>query len=286
MKKATKSKAKGKARPKGASRKPKDSKDEKVDVKQEGAEPSIETEASTPAGSAGRQSAWVQFMDKCGTLQSLFESLGTWELWTRSIKEKDLEQKLTKALELVSKGEGSPDRLAQKAAAQLLEQVNRITEAETLLGSLAKADPACMQTSVDAILRLCQGFGMEQLTGFLSDIAKQLLSILLSSEGADARFWYWLSVIKDEKCPGFGFNALKEQEGKLDQWKVTKDELHQVLCQVQVGALNNFVDRLRTASTTVSLHSIPESWFLPALCRQGSLTCVTCVLTFSVSDLQ
>ena len=70
----------------------------------------------------------------------------------------------------------------------------------------------------------------------------------------------------------FTFMAINnpEEDFSLGMLKSDKSDLKVTLAQIQVNALNYWMDKLRTLSSSQcesALLALPEKWFFPSICR-------------------
>ena len=265
-----KAKGKAKARPKKAAKEGKDEvKHEKEDASSmaghsgTNSRTPVQTQSEAEGGGPGNS-----LLEKCKALIQSLKNVTPWSIWCRNVKEKDIERGVSKGLDLAGKAESSDDKATQDIAAELTEEVNRLTRDEALMNALSKADPATLVNEKKDILDMCKTLDAEKLTALLSEVGRQLCGALLNSDGKDVLFWSFLPAGEaGENVASEIFNLSYVKENANSGFQVSDQLVLQALLQVQQNAVNHFIDRLRTACSESILKSIPACWYMPALCR-------------------
>lgn len=217
----------------------------------------------------------TQLLEKAGYCLKSLEEISTWSIWTSSIKGKDVDSRIAKAVDMTSKLErrsgepGLPDM-----AVKLTEEGNRVSNHMHLLQPLISSNPSDVedgltgQEKCDGFLEILQSWKGEQITSSLTDVGRKLCDLLMSSEGSNGIFYRFVAC-KESEQTFFTLGSLKKSAENKPPGSQDDNTLAHV-AQVQQNLLNYFLDRFRTANESAAkvLDSIPRDWFLPEICRQ------------------
>lgn len=209
-------------------------------------------------------------------LKSL-EEVSAWHIWSGSLKGKDIESRLSKGLDLVSKCEArSGDASLASTTDALSKEANRVSQQVDLLQGISSAaqDEDFLEhitRNPEEISQIVVDWGNQELSSFLNDVGRRLSDMLVTSEAKVLNFFDYIHLRTSEKdINGFSLSFLKSFAEKMEQ-QATLDELTGTLLQAQQTLLNYFLDRFRSMGNTTTetiLQSIPKSWFLPEICRR------------------
>ena len=233
-------------------------------------EDSAPSEATTPEKAEKAEkpigASAVLERSKAG-LSSLREAT-PFSMWSNSIKQKDINMRLSKGLDCSSKCEGFPAEPALTEILPLLtEEVNRVSRQSDILNQLSEGKGAdlveSLQKNKRELIDMLAAFKPDDITSFLNDLGRKLCEHLIASDGTETTFFEFISV-KSFKWSGFGFTSLHE---------LSKEEITPSILQSQQTLVNCFLDRFRSlgANTEAVTKSVPIGWFLPELCRTPNL---------------
>lgn len=229
------------------------------------------TEAASTKGQAG-------LIDKAAASLRSLQDVTALMIWNGQVKGKDLDSKLSKAMDLNAKCEAKiTDAAAQEAASKLSQEISRLSLESNVFSAISShaSDSDLKETLLknsSDLLHCCLMWTWEELLGFLADLGRKLCDLLITSQGNDDTFFYFLSCKKNPSWEGFSLSLLKLSGDKPEGWGQTQDdELLRVIGQVQHASLNYFIDRFRSMSGDVEkiLRAIPTDWYLPEICRRG-----------------
>ena len=278
---------KGKAKPKTKSQKKNKEKQEKQppadatsapDALASSAVPSVKPDADKKvpekADKTDKMSA-PQLLEKAGYCLKSLEEISTWSIWTSSVKAKDVDSRIAKAVDMTSKLErrsGEPG--LPEMAIKLTEEGNRVSNHMHLLQPLMSSNPSDIEDGLtgkdkcDGFLEILQSWKGEQITSSLTDVGRKLCDLLFSSEGNNGIFYQFVAC-RGSQQTFFTLGSLKESAEKQPP-ETQDDSILAHVAQVQQNLLNYFLDRFRTANESAGkvLESIPRDWFLPEICRQ------------------
>ena len=266
---------KGKGKPKGKAKKPPAKQVKLEDPPEEpaptpSAPPSEHTAASSLLAGSEKALSPTHLMDKAAASLKALQQLTPWSLY-QGVKAKELDAKISKSLDMVSKLESAPqDASLTEISEKLTAEVNRVSQQGELFAHLASPSElaSVLQSRAKTITEMVQNWKQEESNSFLIDLCKRIIDLLVSTEGKEPLFFQFVALkgeIPDEGV--FTLNNLKSIVS------VEQDAL-QSIALLQQNAFNYFIDRLRGVPPNILpaiLDVIPKAWYLPELCRTGIL---------------
>lgn len=278
LKKAEKEKKKPKAKAKAkgqGGKKPVVPKSEDVDQVPSGAptitSPAPLSEKSSAAASVAEKPVTLEvLMDRANASLLAIKGLTAWTLYNGA-KTKDVDTKIAKCLDIVSKIENRPppaDNALVTIAENLTAEMDRVSQQSDLFAKLSVAEDVAqtLRGSSDQILEIVKGWSQEESSSFLNDLGRKTCDAFLGSSGKDPVFFGFLTTATMDDWDGFSIKMVKEL------MQEDQDYYEMLVAQVQQNALNYFMDRLRSVAKTESsaknlLQSFPKTWYMPELCR-------------------
>lgn len=222
-----------------------------------GAPPSVCSEKQLPA---------AVLLDKAEACKKSLDQVTPWALYN-GMKQKDLDARITKSLDMASKLEArGSDPTLSAAADQLNQVVNKVSQDAELFASLSSPKDLVhtLLSKAEEIRVILASWTNEQLGTFLNDLARKLCDLLIASSPHQPAFFKFLTVKKLDDWDGLSLRAVKSME------KDGSDYSQQV-AQVQQNGLNYFMDRLRGITVAEQvlpiLKAIPSAWYMPEICR-------------------
>ena len=204
-------------------------------------------------------------LDRVTASHASLKEITPWLLWTKGIKEKEFDQRVTKAVDLISKCEGiSGNAALSNAASALSTEVDRVSKDEQLIADLVCDDLENRLDSAPAeIAKFAIALEHTDLVSFLGDLVRRLCDSLMSSGGKSTKFFSFLEVKVGADTPAEF--CLQYLNNKAEN----SQEIVKVIVSVQQSALSYFMDRFRSLSNNLEaiLLSIPKSWYMPEITR-------------------
>ena len=230
------------------------------------------------AESATAKGQAAGMLDKASASLKSLQEVTAVMIWNGAVKGKDLDSKMSKAMDLSAKCETKlSDAAAQEVALKLSQEIARLSLESNVFSALSSqgSDSDFKETLLkhtSDLLGCVLMWTWEELLGFLADLGRKLCDLLITSQGNDDTFFHFLSCKKRPQWEGFSLSLLKLTGDKPEGWgQAQDDELLKVIGQVQHASLNYFIDRFRSMSADVDkiLRAIPTDWYLPEICRRG-----------------
>ena len=264
-----KKKPKAKAKSKGK-RKEKENKESGAEAP---AEESVKP--STKSDSAASSLTPAALLEKATECLKAIQEVNSWAIWSGGIKQKDVDSRMAKAITIISKLEarhGDPSLAGM--GGKLNEEVNRLSEDSEIFHGLAAQqlvpENAYLTTDGPSISKKILKWNDEQILNFITDIGRKLCDNLFVSNAEDSFFYTFIRAGESDHV-GNAFNLAAFIKGAGDQEGTDKRDVTTLVAQAQYNLINFFLDKFRALHGNVEtmLHSIPKSFFLPEICRQG-----------------
>lgn len=243
---------------------------------------SEKSDKSAVASSSEKGMTTAVLLDKTALSLKSLQATTPWSIWAQSVKPREVEARISKGLELVSKISSKPaEPMLTEAAAQISAEVDRVNRQNEVLQALATASDI-QQTLVTEVKQIKEMIlaspDQEQCSSFLTDLARKLVEVNFSSSGSVSTLFDFLSLQPNPFYEGFSLSLCTSLLGSSSG----SGDFTVTLMQIQQNALNSWMDRFRTTAAQVEgiLQSLPESWCIPHIARPGQ-----CKITTSLSRL-
>lgn len=229
--------------------------------------------SAAPSDSKMMTSAMLQ--DKALAACKTLDQVTPWMIWGGAIKAKDLDSRLSKALDLATKSESRMnDSGLQNIAVELNKVIGRVTLENNILSGISGAPAATdlreVLRNTDDLHKIFFSFNQEERGSFLSDLGRKLCDFVISTAGEDDTFFHFLSCKRLGALDIFSMRSLESTDNKPPNWSPADGiELDKLIGNVQATSLNYFIDRFRNLTCDVEkvLAAIPKSWYVPEICR-------------------
>ena len=232
--------------------------------------PSEKTAVSSAVGVSEKALSPTHLLDKANAFLKGLQQLTPWSLY-QGVKAKELDAKMSRSLDIVSKLENAPhDASLKELSEKLTGEVNRVSQQGELFTSLASPSElaSVLQSRAGTIAEMVQNWKQEESNSFMTDLCKRIIDLLVSSEGKEPLFFQFVAL--KEEIPKDGTFTLNNLKSIIS---VEQDAL-QNIALFQQNSFNYFIDRLRGVPPNIMpaiLDVIPKAWYFPELCRTGIL---------------
>eukprot|EP00438_Fugacium_kawagutii_P021310 Skav206981 [mRNA] locus=scaffold1394:74797:77128:- [translate_table: standard] len=197
-------------------------------------------------------------LDRAVACGKALEQFTTWSLY-QGVKQKELDSKISKSLDVVSKlGSLAPDENVTAAMESLNSQANTLSHQAELFSALAT--PSEFTTTLAGngamLADIYKAWKPEEANAFLMDMSRRTCDVLISTKGVDATFFKFVTLNRQLwSANGFDLCRVKEIAGSDEEGMLR-------IATVQQNALNYFIDRLRSVSDGLEgiLGAIPKGW--------------------------
>lgn len=234
-----------------------------------------------PAGVPDKLTASALQEKGQSSLKSLQEA-NALAIWS-GLKSKDVDSRINKALDLISKMDNRPgDANLATLSSQLSQEVDRVSSEIAIFQNLSSNSGK--SDNIDLLLQHGQtianyvsNWSFEHITSFLTDTGRKLCDNFTAHVNAQAgaAFFFFLSVKKFDKWNGFSLHLLKD----IASANNGASEMCVHLAQIQQNLINYFLDRFRSMpaeSVEPVLKGIPLEFSLPQICRTNDRSIVHC----------
>lgn len=130
---------------------------------------------ATPLSSRAEPKGLPALLEKAGTALAQLKEVSAVAMLNQQLKQKDIDSRVQKAVDLVTKLEGRNAESATELANSLNKEVNRVSQENELVRSVQASPSVFLVESKDALLNMMNNLSADQHFPFLTDIAKRLV---------------------------------------------------------------------------------------------------------------